>query len=176
MKILAFCYCIHVTNHSRLLNINNIDEPGYQTLLCQLATCLAYRILSCKTLVRLPQESSAAEFGALSATLSQESFCASFFWIVTLLQFHLPHSKHLSSSVCKCLAAPHIGSYHLPSFCPQHFPTCPDLHSNSAHSSYWDAPNCHGHHQTSSPRHHHLHLHRRVSLISFSMCCGQLLT
>ena len=25
-------------------------------------------------------------------------------------------------------------------------------------SSCWDAPNCHGHHQTSSPRHHHLHL------------------
>ncbi|CAD6225742.1 unnamed protein product [Miscanthus lutarioriparius] len=24
--------------------------------------------------------------------------------------------------------------------------------------SCWDAPNCHGHHQTSSPRHHHLHL------------------
>ena len=38
------------------------------------------------------------------------------------------------------------------------FPTCPDLHSNSVHSSCWDAPNCHGHHQTSSPRHHHLHL------------------
>ena len=42
MKILAFCYCIHVTNHSTLLNINNIDEPGYWTLLCQLATCLPH--------------------------------------------------------------------------------------------------------------------------------------
>ena len=40
--MLAFCYCIHVTYHSRLLNNNNIDEPGYWTLLCQLATCLPH--------------------------------------------------------------------------------------------------------------------------------------
>ena len=48
--MLAFCYCIHVTYHSRLLNINNIDEPWYWTLLCQLATFSSPFLDKCRSL------------------------------------------------------------------------------------------------------------------------------